>query len=724
MVSIASATAATAFAAVTPIETRPPGGGGGNEPLQNWSSLIGITTAIVGNVLIALALNVQRYAHTRLHKQRATVRRRVRAATKRTQQNHQAGSYGTVNKNSGDRNGNGAAPNNNNITENDDEEARETDPLSRSFDSSASTQADRAESEEEEDIIRSETSSTYLQSPYWWLGQVLITLGEMGNFLAYGFAPASIVSPLGVVALVSNCLIAPLMFHERFRPRDFWGVVVAVGGVVTVVFSANTQENKLKPPDVWGAITSLEFEIYLGVTVSLIVLLMWASPRYGKNSILIDLGLVGLFGGYTALSTKGISSMLSSTLWRAFTTPVTYALIFILLATAIMQIRYVNKALQRFDSTQVIPIQFVMFTLCVILGSAILYRDFENTTAKQAGQFVGGCLLTFFGVFLITSGRDNGDEHLDEDEDDQALSEADGVEETIGLARQDSAAQHTAGGGDQRSRTGSLVQSSRSSRAAVSRPRSPEYDSEVISPWTPAVTTSGSPPNAVISPGASAPLLGNPWEFDEATSGEAAVRTRSADTLIRGATVPPLPPPGAAGARGGLLTPAAPGQDMHARPTTPPSRHHSVAGSSTAHRRSGGPFISPSPLASTVTTVMKDAFFHDDHPQLPVRSSMRNIRSRIRASLFFDEDDEGNVIAHPPVASEESLARQTSHGQPAPALLPPPTFPIDPASTGNSAQPTGDEDTGRARSRSLSDALSDFFSPKKKRRDQEPHEGP
>ncbi|KAK3364054.1 pyridoxal phosphate-dependent transferase [Lasiosphaeria hispida] len=37
-----------------------------------------------------------------------------------------------------------------------------------------------------------------------------------------------------------------------------------------------------------------------------------------------------------------------------------------------MQVRYLNKALARFDSTQVIPIQFVSFTLCVIIGSARL----------------------------------------------------------------------------------------------------------------------------------------------------------------------------------------------------------------------------------------------------------------------------------------------------------------------------------------------------------------
>ena len=95
-----------------------------------------------------------------------------------------------------------------------------------------------------------------------------------------------------------------------------------------------------------------------------------------------------------------------------------------------MQVRYVNKALQRFDSTQVIPIQFVTFTLCVIIGSAVLYRDFERTTPEQAAKFVGGCLLTFFGVFLITSGRPR------QDEDEDTLEDVEGVEETIGLAEQ------------------------------------------------------------------------------------------------------------------------------------------------------------------------------------------------------------------------------------------------------------------------------------------------
>ncbi|KAH8910088.1 DUF803-domain-containing protein, partial [Coniochaeta sp. PMI_546] len=363
-----------------------------------WSSLIGIITAIVGNVLIALALNVQRYAHIRLHRKRNYHRLRAKKALKNAANGSNGGGlYGSIGSTNGSSVSVAPRDSGQGQEHNAEEEFHEDDPLAQSFQSGGSG--------EDDDGSKQVVSTTYLKDPYWWLGQVLITVGECGNFLAYGFAPASIVSPLGVVALISNCVIAPMLFKEVFRKRDFWGVIIAIAGAVTVVLSANTQETKLEPHDVWKAISTMEFEIYVAVSCSLIAVLMWASPRYGNRTILIDLGLVGLFGGYTALSTKGVSSMLSSTFLGAFTTPVTYVLVLVLLGTAIMQVRYVNRALQRFDSTQVIPIQFVMFTLCVIIGSAVLYRDFERTTARQAAKFVGGCLLTFFGVFLITTGR-------------------------------------------------------------------------------------------------------------------------------------------------------------------------------------------------------------------------------------------------------------------------------------------------------------------------------
>ncbi|KAL4925408.1 DUF803 domain membrane protein [Aspergillus undulatus] len=380
-----------------------------------WSSLIGIITALAGNVLISLALNIQRYAHIRIEKEWEQEKSQ-NGNWKRSHRRHVSGSsYGTVDDPVEPYQDEPSAQSGR-YGDNESEQSQDQDREDRLQDSTVSGRTVQPENGSPQGRRKS-----YLRSPYWWAGIILMTLGETGNFMAYGFAPASIVSPLGVVALISNCVIAPFMLKEKFRKRDFWGVLIAIAGAVVVVLSAKSSEEKIGPHDIWVMITRWEFELYLGLTAGLIVALMWASSKYGSQTILIDVGLVGLFGGYTALSTKGVSSLLSFTLWHIITFPITYLLVFILVFSALMQIRYINRALQRFDSTQVIPTQFVLFTLSVIIGSAILYRDFEAYTASRAGKFVGGCLLTFLGVYFITSGRVRADDESSYSTDEEAI---------------------------------------------------------------------------------------------------------------------------------------------------------------------------------------------------------------------------------------------------------------------------------------------------------------
>ena len=46
-----------------------------------------------------------------------------------------------------------------------------------------------------------------------------------------------------------------------------------------------------------------------------------------------------------------------------------------------------------------------MFTLSVVLGSSILYKDFNSATLERVLKFSFGCFSTFIGVYLITSKR-------------------------------------------------------------------------------------------------------------------------------------------------------------------------------------------------------------------------------------------------------------------------------------------------------------------------------
>jgi hypothetical protein len=274
--------------------------------MHEWSSLIGIVTALIGNVLISVALNIQRYAHLRIAREWEEDKIKLEADWRRTNSGTSGeNQYGSVGN--GDRDGYRGLQRNQDRRNGgrgfeayrDDETAGDRDDA-HSRDSFASDRTARPEDGHQR--------KSYLKSPYWWVGIVLMCLGEMGNFMAYGFAPASIVSPLGVVALISNCIIAPCLLKEKFRSRDFWGVLVAIAGAVVVVLSAKDSEEKLGPGEIWMMITRWEFELYLGLTIGLIVGLMWASFKYGSRSILIDVGLVALFGKLYEVSVDNVDA--------------------------------------------------------------------------------------------------------------------------------------------------------------------------------------------------------------------------------------------------------------------------------------------------------------------------------------------------------------------------------------------------------------------------------
>lgn len=42
---------------------------------------------------------------------------------------------------------------------------------------------------------------------------ILMGVGELGNFAAYGFAPATLIAPLGCVSVIGRCDLYPLIHY-------------------------------------------------------------------------------------------------------------------------------------------------------------------------------------------------------------------------------------------------------------------------------------------------------------------------------------------------------------------------------------------------------------------------------------------------------------------------------------------------------------------------------
>ncbi|KAJ4472323.1 magnesium transporter NIPA-domain-containing protein [Lentinula aciculospora] len=258
--------------------------------------------------------------------------------------------------------------------------------------------------------IKPGNESDYLKSKLWWSGFLLMNVGEMGNFISYAWAPASVVAPLGTFALVANCLFSPLIQGERFRKRDIFGIVIAIIGAITVVLSSNASNGRLNPEALVRAISQTPFIVYACIyAVGAMILASLSQSSYGQRYALVDIGLCALFGGFTVLSTKAVSTLLTMPWSSVFNSVITYPVILCLVLTGVGQIRYLNRALMRFDSKIVIPIQFVLFNLSAIIGSAILYGDFRKASFHQIVTFLYGCAATFAGVFIIAWSSQSND---------------------------------------------------------------------------------------------------------------------------------------------------------------------------------------------------------------------------------------------------------------------------------------------------------------------------
>ncbi|KAF9982190.1 hypothetical protein BGZ65_003140 [Modicella reniformis] len=405
-------------------------------PQINVHSYIGVIIAISGNILISIALNIQKYAHNQLlpgvnsdakllHTTPTYIVEEELVANHNHYENHRYQPIPTTtttnepyhHRSSEDDhdvvNDRGVSFHSSQGSRQSSTHSHHSNHSDHNSDTSIQTETIAGNSRVDINEIYStdadaDTASEmlYLRSKAWWLGMTLMIVGECGNFLAYGYAQASIIAPLGTVALVSNVILAPLMLKEPFRKRDLLGIVIAIFGTIVVVINSKENDVKLTPEAVVTALLQTQFIVYFLICCVAVAILASFSDAIGSKYIFIDLMIVGIFGGYTVLATKGLSSLISLSFYKMFTYPIAYLLVFVLVTTAVLQIKFLNKSLQRFDSTQVIPTQFVLFTTSAIVGSGLLYNDFDEMDFQKGFNFVAGCLMTFLGVYFITSRRD------------------------------------------------------------------------------------------------------------------------------------------------------------------------------------------------------------------------------------------------------------------------------------------------------------------------------
>lgn len=317
----------------------------------------------------------------------------------------------------------------------------------------------------------------------------------------------------------------------------------------------------------------------------------------------------------------------------------------------------------------VIPTQFVLFTISVIVGSAVLYRDFESADKDQFGKFIGGCAMTFLGVYLITSGRasqDDGDASDDEAAGDRQVRiyDQDGLDQNKSASRRSSLRLQTAG---------SLLRDPSQLSPLIDEededmdperpftPRNPLSRAVTDTSVTPSisVTQSRSPPESPqrspIQFNASNPLLVNPWRTENGLEEESGLQPafssspRTPQSQSRGrrasantATAARPKTPNESRSR-----PSSPRKQGQQRPPLTPSQS---SRNSLSSRLAPGPFLSP--LSSSLSGVIAESLRRGEGTPERTRRRWPGLRSVGRSgrnrdgvadleAAFDDLDPEG-----------------------------------------------------------------------------------
>ncbi|XP_077439165.1 magnesium transporter NIPA1 [Vanacampus margaritifer] len=255
-------------------------------------------------------------------------------------------------------------------------------------------------------ILRSrERGVSYLKDVVWWSGTLSMVVGQIGNFLAYNAAPAVIVTPLGALGVLFGAVLASRILKERLNVLGKLGCVATCCGSAVLVLHAPTSESVTSARQLEARLADPVFVTYvLLVALALAVLIRRTAPAGVPSSIGAYVAICSLLGSFTVPCSKSLGLAAREVLsggpaWRALA--LFLALLATLGASVLLQLFYINKALEAFGSHVFEAVYYAAFTAAALVSSALLFREWTALTAADWLAALCGLATVCVGVALL-----------------------------------------------------------------------------------------------------------------------------------------------------------------------------------------------------------------------------------------------------------------------------------------------------------------------------------
>ncbi|CAI9117589.1 OLC1v1019000C2 [Oldenlandia corymbosa var. corymbosa] len=252
---------------------------------------------------------------------------------------------------------------------------------------------------------------SYLLEPWWWAGMVAMIVGEIANFAAYAFAPAILVTPLGALSIIFSAVLAHFILKEKLHIFGIVGCALCLVGSTTIVIHAPVERDIESVKDVWNLATEPGFLVYSCIVVVAVALLIFRlAPRYGQTHMVVFIGICSLTGSLTVMGVKAVAialklSFSGSNQFKYFQT---WFFTLVVIGFCLLQLNYLNKALDTFNTAVVSPVYYVMFTSFTILASVIMFKEWDSQNVSQIVSELCGFVTILSGTFLLHKTKDMG----------------------------------------------------------------------------------------------------------------------------------------------------------------------------------------------------------------------------------------------------------------------------------------------------------------------------
>ncbi|XP_011643862.1 magnesium transporter NIPA2 [Pogonomyrmex barbatus] len=247
----------------------------------------------------------------------------------------------------------------------------------------------------------------YLKEWIWWAGLLSMGIGEAANFIAYAFAPASLVTPLGALSVLVSAVLASKYLNEKLNLLGKMGCLLCILGSTIIVLHSPKEEEVSNLSDLVVKIREPGYVAYvLIVIMSTLLIIFHFGPAYGKQNILVYICLCSSVGSLTVMSCKGLGLALKETISgkeNAFANWLTWVFIFSVILCIMIQMNYLNKSLDLFDTSVVTPVYYVFFTTLVIIASAILFREWTKMSVENILGASCGFFVVVIAIFLLNA---------------------------------------------------------------------------------------------------------------------------------------------------------------------------------------------------------------------------------------------------------------------------------------------------------------------------------